>query len=110
MNLVHVPEIDKWAANTWIWSGERFKTLQEAKAYIDDVAGKIMKELIDNYDGYGYIAHYDRNGEITSIVEIVPDETSYHRYHYTKPRRVAYSDTEKKLVYLDEVAIWAPAG
>ena len=99
MNLNHIPEIDKWAANTWRWGGERFETLKEAKAYIDDVAGKIMRNLIDKYDGYAYIAHYDKNANITSIIEIVPDETSYHRYHYTKPRRLKYDENLKHLVY-----------
>lgn len=111
MKLINVPEINRWAKGTWVWNGKRFETLKEAKAFLDNaVLETPLYTLITEYEGYDYIAHYDRNGEIASIVEIAPDETSYHRYHYTKPRRVAYSDTEKKLVYLDEVAILAPAG
>ena len=103
INLVHVPEIDKWAKNSWIWSAKRFETLKDAKAYINDAYGAKLRTMIEKYDGYAYIAHYDRNANITSIVEIVPDKTSYHRYHYAKPQRLVFDENIHRLVYANEV-------
>jgi hypothetical protein len=100
MNLIHVPEINRWAKGTWVWNGIRFNTLKEAKSFIDYVQVKpSVFHLITEYEGYDYIAHYDNEGIITSIVEIVPEKTPCPTYHYTKSRRVEFANSGHSLVY-----------
>ena len=103
MDFNHVPKINRWAKGTWVWNGIRFNTLKEAKSFIDNVPPKpsLFNRLI-KYEGYDYIAHYNNEGIITSIVEIVPEKTPCSTYHYTKSRRVEFANSGHSLVYKDK--------
>ena len=103
MNLIHVPEINRWAKGTWVWNGIRFSTLKEAKSFIDYVQVRpSVFHLITEYEGYDYIAHYDNEGIITSIVEIVPEKTPCPTYHYTISRCVEFVNNGHGLRYKDK--------
>lgn len=103
MKLNNVTKINRWAKGTWVWNGSRFKTLKEAKSFIDNVSLKpSLFHLITEYEGYDYIAHYDNEGIITSIVEIVPEKTPYPTYHYTKSYRVEFFNNGHTLKYVND--------
>jgi hypothetical protein len=116
MKLINVPEINRWAKGTWVWNGKRFETLKEAKAFLDNaVLEAPLYTLITEYEGYDYIAHYDNEGIITSIVEIVPDKTPYlvwdetktqpmeiFLWNYTKSRRVEFVNNGHGLRFKDK--------
>ena len=103
MKLINVPKINRWAKGTWVWNGIRFNTLKEAKSFIDYVQVKpSVFQLITKYEGYDYIAHYDNEGIITSIVEIAPEKTPCFTYHYKKSRRVEFANSGHSLVYKDK--------
>ena len=83
------PVLNKLAANCWVWSNTIFLSLKEAKTFLDNnIQTHKLHTLITEYEGYDTICHYDKNGILSSTVKIIPDETSYHRYHYGKPHRV----------------------
>ena len=99
-------EINRWAANYWLWdTDKRFTTLREAKAYLNEAFGRkslsqllkeqgvvsysdtkpcYLKTLLTKYEGYDTIRHYDKEGNLDSIVRIIPDD-SYLGYHFGKP-------------------------
>ena len=116
MNLIHVPKINRWAKGTRVWNSKRFETLKEAKAFLDNaVLEEPLYTLITEYEGYDYIVHYNNEGIITSIVEIVPDKTPYliwdetkkqpmetFLWHYTKSRRVELVNNGHGLRFKDK--------
>lgn len=103
MKLMNVPAINRWAKGTWFWNGFRFNTLKEAKSFIDNLPEKpSLFNLLTKYEGYDYIVHYDNEGIIASIAEIVPEKTPCPTYHYTKSRRVEFANSGHSLVYKDK--------
>lgn len=116
MKLNNIPQINRWAKGRWFWNEIRFNTLKEAKSFIDNAQAKpSLFRLLTKYEGYDYIAHYDNEGIITSIVEIVPDKMLYlvldetkkppmeiFLWHYTKSRRVEFVNNGHGLRFKDK--------
>lgn len=99
MKLINVPKINRWAKGTWVWNGKRFETLKEAKTFLyNAVLDTPLYTLITEYEGYDYIAHYDNEGIIASIVEIIPENATYR---YTKTHRVGLFNSGHTLKYVN---------